>query len=115
MSFTYRSNIGKVMKSLVNGEAAAIIAPVVSDLTAQIKAATPTLTGETRDSISNRQHSKFGFTIFSKLDKAVYIEYGTEDTPRFAMFGKTFDQNAVQMANKLEKDFRSHLEKTGAI
>lgn len=114
MSVSYRKNFGKVMKSLVSGVAADIIAPVAADLRDKIKAATPTLTGETRDSIKSEQHSKFGHTVKTPLDKAIYLEYGTEDTPRFSMFGKTFDQNAVNMANKLEKDFKSHIEKVSS-
>ena len=76
MSVQYSSNFGKVKRSLVNGEAAAIIAPVVPDLTDKIKAATPTLTGETRESIKNVQHSKFGWTIYTDLEKAIFIEFG---------------------------------------
>jgi HK97 gp10 family phage protein len=114
MSVSYRKSFGKVMQSLVSGAAADIIAPVAADLRDKIKAATPTLTGETRDSITSEKHSKFGHTIKTSLDKAIYIEYGTEDTPKFSMFGKTFDQNAVNMANKLEKDFKAHIEKVAA-
>lgn len=110
MSVTYRSNIGKVMKSLVNGQAAAIIAPVVSDLTDKIKAATPVKTGETLASIKNRQHSKFGYTIYSDLEKARHLEYGTEDTPTFAMFRGPFERNAVSYAKRLEQDFKAHIE-----
>ena len=110
MSVQYSSNFGKVKRSLVNGEAAAIIAPVVSDLTDKIKAATPTLTGETRDSIKNLQHSKFGWTIYTDVEKAIFIEFGTEDTPTFAMFRRSFDANAVSYAKRLEQDFKSHIE-----
>lgn len=110
MSVTYKSNFGKAIKSLVNGEAAAIIAPVVSDLTEKIRAATPTLTGETRDSIKNVQHSKFGWTIYTPLEKAVYLEYGTEDTPTFSMFRTPFEQNAVSYAKQLEQAFKTHIE-----
>jgi len=110
MSVTYKSNFGKVKRSLVNGEAAAIIAPVVSDLTEKIRAATPTLTGETRDSVKNRQHSKFGWTIYTDLKKAIFLEYGTEDTPTFAMFRTPFNQNAVSYAKQLEQAFKTHIE-----
>ena len=110
MSVQYNSRIRNIIRTLVNGEAAVICAPVVSELTDKIKAATPTLTGETFDSIVNVQHSKFGWTILTDLEKAVYLEYGTEDTPTFGMFRKTFNANAVSMAKRLEDDFKKHIE-----
>lgn len=109
-SVTYKSNFGKVIKSLVDGTAANIIAPVADNLTAKIKTATPVLTGTTRDSISRMQHSKFGHTIKSEHPASRYIEFGTEDTPTFAMFRKTFDQNVISMAKELEEKFKKHIE-----
>jgi hypothetical protein len=110
MSVTYKNRTQQIIRSLVSGRAAEIIAPVAVALREQIRAATPTLTGETRDSIASVQHSKFGHTIYTPLLKAVYIEYGTEDTEAFMMFRKTFDQNADKMAKRLEDDFKSHIE-----
>ncbi len=111
MSVVYKSNTKKVIAAMINGNAAAtIIAPVALDLNSKIKAVTPTLTGETRDSIKATQHSKFGYTIATNLIKAIYIEYGTEDTPAFGMFRKTFDSNAVAMAKRLETDFKALVE-----
>lgn len=110
MAVNYKKNFGKVIKSLASGKAAEIIAPEANALTEKIRAATPTLTGETRKSITSRQHSKWGHTISTPLEKARHIEFGTEDTPRFAMFRKTFDQNADIIARSLEKKFKSHIE-----
>ena len=110
MSVAFKNNFGKVMKRLVDGSAAAVIKPYADDLTKKIKAATPVKTGETQKSITSRQHSKFGHTISSDLLKARFIEIGTEDTPTFAMFRKTFDQNAVTMSRNLEKDFKALIE-----
>ena len=112
MSVQYSKDFGKVIKALASGEAARIIAPIANELTTKIKSATPTLSGETRDSIVNVQHSKWGYTILTPLKKAVFIEYGTEDTPPFAMFRKTFDSNAVSMSSRLEKDFKLLVENT---
>lgn len=110
MSVAYKKNFGKVIRSLASGKAAEIIAPEATALAEKIRAATPTLTGETRKSITSRTHSKWGHTISTPLEKAVYIEYGTEDTPAFAMFRKTFDQNADTIARSLEQKFKSHIE-----
>jgi len=110
MSVSYKKNFGKVIKSLASGKAAEIIAPEAASLAEKIRAATPSLTGETRQSITSRQHSKWGHTISTPLVKAIYIEYGTEDTPKYAMFRKTFDQNADIIARSLEKKFQSHIE-----
>lgn len=111
MPVTYSKKMSAIRKSLVDGTAAAIIAPVAAALTSDIRAATPTLTGETRDSIKSVQHSKFGHTIYTPLKKAIYIEYGTEDTPVYGMFRKTFDTQAVKLAKRLENDFKAHIEK----
>lgn len=111
MSVRYNKKFGNVIKALVDGGAAAIIKPIAADLTSKIQAATPTLTGETRASITNKQHSKFGYTIYTPLEKARHIEFGTEDTPANHMFAATFDRNAVSMANKLEGEFKSLVEK----
>lgn len=110
MSVKYQKSFGKVKKQLIDGSAAAIIAPYAAQLVALIKAATPTLTGETRDSITSKAHSKFGHTIFTELLKAIYLEYGTEDTPTFAMFRKTFETNADSIAKSLERDFKTKIE-----
>jgi hypothetical protein len=112
MSIQYNKNFGKVIKSLISGRAAEIIAPIAAALTSDIKAATPTLTGETRDSIKSHQHSKFGHTISTTLEKARHIEYGTEDTLAVGMFRKTFDSKAVSMAKRLETDFKTLVEQT---
>lgn len=110
MSVAFKNNFQKVIKKLVDGSAAAIIKPYADDLTSKIKAATPVLSGETRNSITTKQHSKFGHTISTDLIKARHIERGTEDTPAFSMFRKTFDKNAVNMARNLEKDFKKLIE-----
>lgn len=112
MGVVYKKSFDKVKSSLINGEAANIIAPYAAELVTMIKAATPTRTGETRDSITSRAHSKFGHTVFTDLIKAIYLEYGTEDTPTFAMFRSTFDKNAVRIAKALERDFKAHIEKS---
>lgn len=112
---TYKSNFGKIIKSLVDGTAANIIAPVAANLMFKIIAATPVKTGETQNSIQQRQHSKFGHTILSDVPKSRYIEFGTEDTPIFSMFRKTFDENAVSMSKELEDAFKSHIESLAKI
>lgn len=112
---TYKSNINKAIKALLDGSAAAIIEPVANSLKDKIKQATPVLTGKTRDSIETVQHSKFGQTIKTEQPGSVYIEFGTEDTPVFGMFRKTFDKNVVQISKKLEEDFRKHIEKNARV
>lgn len=110
MAVNYKKNFGKVIKSLASGKAAEIIAPEATSLAEKIRSATPTLTGETRKSITSKAHSKWGHTISTPLEKAIYIEYGTEDTPKYGMFRKTFDQNADSIARSLEQKFKSHIE-----
>lgn len=115
MSVTYKSNFTKVIRSLASGKAAEIIAPEAAALTSAIRAATPVLTGETAKSITSRKHSNWGHTISTPLEKAIYIEYGTEDTPAAGMFRKTFDQNADRIARTLEKNFKAHIETIAAV
>lgn len=110
MSVTFTNNIGKFKSILASGKAAEIIAPIVSELTSDIKAATPVLTGKTRDSIKSKQHSNFGHTIYSDAEEAPFIEFGTEDTPAAGMFRKTFDKKAIAIAKQLENDFKTALE-----
>jgi hypothetical protein len=111
MSIRYTKNFQKTIRSVLGGKAAAIIAPVASELHAKIKAATPVLTGETKDSIKLKKHSDFGYTIYTESEAARHIEKGTEDTLAVHMFGRTFDNNAVAMAKRLENDFKAHIEK----
>ena len=111
MSVQYNKNFQGFMKSLVSGKIADVIAPVAASLRDDIKADTPVLTGELRDSIISERHSNFGYTIKTPLEKAVYAEYGTEDTPTFAMFRKQFDRHAVSIAGKLEKDIQAVIDK----
>jgi hypothetical protein len=118
MAVDYKSKMPDIIRSLVNGTAADLIRPVADRLTTEIVAATPERDiypddydeVRTKDSIVREQHSKFGHTILTPLLKAVYIEYGTEDTPRFSMFRSTFDRNAVSMAKELENAFKNHIE-----
>lgn len=105
-----KNNFQKVIKSLINGEAAAIIGPVAEALADKIKTATPRLTGTLADSIKSAPHSKFGHTIKTAVPYAIFVEYGTEDTPAAASFRRTFDLNAVSMATELEKEFKNHIE-----
>jgi hypothetical protein len=110
MSVEYKKGFGKVIKSMVDGSAAKIIAPIAQALASDIKAVTPVLTGETQASITTRQHSKFGYTIYTPLKKAIFIEFGTEDTPAAKMFRATFDTQAISIATQLEKEFKSLVE-----
>jgi len=119
MSVSYKSKLPQIMRSLVDGSAARLIQPVADRLTSQIVSATPEREVypddydevRTKDSIVRVQHSKFGHTILTPEKKAIYIEYGTDDTPTFAMFRRTFDRTAVSMAEELEQTFKDHIEK----
>jgi hypothetical protein len=112
MAVIYHNNIIQIKKAISSGEVLATLAPVVTELTELIKAATPVLTGDMRDSIVNKPHSKYGWSIYTPLKKVIHIEYGTSDTPVFGMFRKSFDGNAVRMAKQLEADFKKLIEKT---
>jgi pectin methylesterase-like acyl-CoA thioesterase len=81
----------------------AAIAVIGTDMEEHARADAPVDEGKYRDSIHIEKEGE-GVTLVADDDKAVYIEYGTEDTPTFAVLRRAVEAAGQELSPNREAE-----------